>query len=523
MAIPGDKTLTPTGTVSGTGTKTIGFDWGKNQGRAQVTKEYIVTSNDNGVTVNNKLIVHQQFTPLAVNETSSTTATIAYEATGAARTITFSGEANGKQLRVIGTPATTFTGYTATEYSAGPNNGAPVSTSYANVSNFEGGSTFYDFDMVIPVPDRQQEGTYTVTASTMDDAQSTPVAAAKTFSFTINPPIMLTTHLYAVYKSDDESAETLSCDFIWKKGGDAGAGTTLSGNVYTTAGSTDYAYHNYGNTIQTMLIDASTDTLKLKCGASFALGSKTLSATAAVYAHECVPDGDGNPFIIDGDFINQSASIGSIDVMSTAASGTEFTVNLPAIRSQLNLDDGDEVDIYVLFDTATPPAPVSPVLQSEIAQVEVERNDVSVLKGKIGYNLLVSNYGMQRTYKSRISLHYTGDPVEIDAVGQTIEGDGYVDYVLYDDTSSPRTVAADSAYSVAADIANNTGISISSILSVSGESYTDAEIMDFVWDKMDFGEMSFKFELWLNDSMWASHPVYVDSSSNKLVKVQTDN
>ena len=47
--------------------------------------------------------------------------------------------------------------------------------------------------------------------------------------------------------------------------------------------------------------------------------------------------------------------------------------------------------------------------------------------------------------------------------------------------------------------------------------------MDFVWDKMDFGEMSFKFELWLNDSMWASHPVYVDSSSNKLVKVQTDN
>lgn len=499
------------------GTESLTINLGRNTTRSAITKTFIV-EGDNGEASENRLIVTQGFAAL-MNEADVSIGTnkiIAYDATGEARTVTFEGHANGKMMKYqapsgldMGS-AISFTGFNCKECS-GSVTGQVVGTSFGDVENFEGGLQEYDYFITIPVPVAQAAGNYGVTVVTADSASG--VTESVTYYVTITEPGVdaIPIEIHAIYKSSDGAVETLSADLSWKEGA-SGSYTDESAEIETQSGDTNYSY----DTFVVAQIDPSTTSLRLKTAADIT-GTKVVGSTASVYASSnsvSLPS-----YITGGSFISGGTSLSNISVSSSISGATEYTVDIASVRSSLSLDEDDPINLYILYTAAEPPAPVSPSITNEEAQVEVDRNQQSVLKGQIGYDLTVSNPSMSRTYKAKISLVCSGDPIDCGIEYTSVYPNG----VLFDNTATGQTVIAGGAFSASASISSGRGINISDVLTAEGDdSKTDAEIMEYVWQLMSEQRMWFEIDLWYNDSHWTNHPIEIGADSNKLRKVGTD-
>lgn len=502
---------------SETGGQTISINLGKNQTRALIPKTFVLRGSGNRAG-SNKLIVTQEYAQLK-NEYDISIGNTVTVSDDVSTPVSFEGHANGKKMKYMAPSETnvssliSFTGFSCKETS-GSVGGQAITASFGDVENFEGGLSEYDYFINVTIPSGTTPGRYGVVLVTADST-SGPTESV-TYYVDVAEHQTVPIEIHGVYKSYDQIVETLNTDLTWQQG-TTGTVNSEDAEVETQQGASTYAYDTYC-IAQT---EVNTTTLKLKVAATLTTTStRILQSTAMVYASSSEETLPG--YITNGTFKTGGTTLGSINVASAISGATEFTVTLASVRSALSLSAGDPFNIYILFDTTTPPTPVGPEILTEQIQYEVQRNQTSVAKGKIGYDISVRNWSMQRSYKATVSLVCSGDPVDcgIEWVDSTNEG------LLFDNTSSPQTVSADSTFSVSASIANGNGIPITNILTVSGETYSTAETMEYVLDLMENQMMWFEIDLWYNsgsgDVHYASHPVQIYYSSNNFVPIQTD-
>lgn len=84
-----DIILNKTGSVTGSGAKTLGFSWGANTSRVGISKTYSVSGGSNS------LLVNQSAADLAISIVGQTVITVNPESLGP---ITFRGHANGRYI-----------------------------------------------------------------------------------------------------------------------------------------------------------------------------------------------------------------------------------------------------------------------------------------------------------------------------------------------------------------------------------------------------------------------------------------
>ena len=164
-----DITLNKTGSVTGSGTKTIGFGWGANTSRAGISRIYTVPGGSN------RLLVSQQYAALSNVVVGSASQSVVLN--GSTQTVTFTGRANGKYLKY-----TVGNGLTASLTESSGGSAHSIGTSYTQVSNFLGGSQMYDYTLSVSVPASTSDGSYNVTVSTADE---TSPSSEQTTSYSI--------------------------------------------------------------------------------------------------------------------------------------------------------------------------------------------------------------------------------------------------------------------------------------------------------------------------------------------------
>ena len=177
-----DISLTPSVPVSGSGSKSIGFNWGKNQTRAKKTVTYSISSQDG--TSLNTMVVEQDFTPLS-NVAHEGVSSQTIESPTLEREVTFNGIANGKYLSVTAPSSSAFTSVTckvqatqqASEQTIGVNIRQPV-----KVDAFEGGLSSYIYTLYIKVAANAAGGTYSFTVNTSDSATSQIISQGYTLN-----------------------------------------------------------------------------------------------------------------------------------------------------------------------------------------------------------------------------------------------------------------------------------------------------------------------------------------------------
>lgn len=494
------------------------FNIGRNTSRQTRTFTLNLSADNQELTSNNSIIISQAAISLfnVVKAGTSPTATIAYEATGNNRIVEFRGVTNAKMLQIKApsesgiSSAIGFQAFESFEYSAGSSTGATISSSLTEVNSFIGGSQQYEYAITIPVPVGQSAGNYgvTVVAADSESSQSIPL----TFYVTVSAAAYNNVTIHAIYKSSDSSAEELSTDLSWKE--DGNTATLIDGiDVQTVSGANTYAYTTYG----ILPIGASVNTLKLKVSASMVESTKVVTNTASVYAsnEETLPS-----YITGGSFVDDGVALNNISVADDISQATEYAINLSNVRQSLNQSEPGPIHIYILF-TAAEVVPVYPTIQQEQIQIGVN-SLTSEITGNIGYNVAVTNGSTAGTYKTRIALVYTGDPAEVEFASgvETGTADGGTYAVLGSNMPSGTYIQSLGSFSLAAPVTNSSlRIPISSILTVSGEEFTDAEILQFLLDKMELGEVSFKIDLLLNDAQFANHPIDIGASSSYLVRI----
>lgn len=178
-----DISLTPSGPVSGSGSKSIGFNWGKNQTRAKRIVTYNISSQDG--TGLNTMVVEQDYTPLSNTIVGSATQTITSPTSQ--QQVTFNGLANGKYLKVTAPTDTSSTFTTSCKIQADQQSITVNSRQPIGVNAFEGGSSSYTYTLFIDVAANAVGGTYPFTVSTSDSETSQIVDTG--FTLNINTRI----------------------------------------------------------------------------------------------------------------------------------------------------------------------------------------------------------------------------------------------------------------------------------------------------------------------------------------------
>lgn len=164
-----DISLTPSGPVSGSGSKSIGFNWGKNQTRTKKTVTYSISPQE-GSTGLNTMVVEQDYTPLSNTIVGSATQTITSPTS--LQRVTFNGIANGKYLKVTAPTNSSSTFTTSCKVMDNEQSITVNSTLPIAVTAFEGGSSSYTYTLFIDVATNAAGGTYSFTVSTSDSETS---------------------------------------------------------------------------------------------------------------------------------------------------------------------------------------------------------------------------------------------------------------------------------------------------------------------------------------------------------------
>lgn len=169
-----DIELNKTGTVNGSGTKSIAFGWGRNTSRSSVARTYSI---DGG---KNSLKVTQDFKALNNTYNGSRSKNVVLGGS-----VTFSGTANGRYLMFSGPSGLTVR---VTEASGStPQN---VSTSYTQVSNFLGGTQTYSYTITVDVPANADLGRYEIDVYTSDSNSQSAPAVKVTYSATVTASVI---------------------------------------------------------------------------------------------------------------------------------------------------------------------------------------------------------------------------------------------------------------------------------------------------------------------------------------------
>lgn len=186
--------LYPNRTTEGQGTNRIEFEWGKNTTRRNQTKTYFVS--EGGL---NRLYVTQQYVALKNEYNGASSRSIS--PTGSTQTVTFSGKANGKYLKIVKGVSTVTVACTVGAQSIGE--------TATQISTYEGGSDEYTYNITLTVPANPAEGNQSVTVSTSDSA-SFPTASSisKNFTLTITSEEIEDVAIQGVTISIDSSDES---------------------------------------------------------------------------------------------------------------------------------------------------------------------------------------------------------------------------------------------------------------------------------------------------------------------------
>ena len=165
--------LTPSGATGGPGSDSLTLAMGKNTTRAQKTYDFSISGDGGTVSGENMLTVTQDFTPLS-NTYNNTASTNMVESTSA-QSLTFSGKANGRYLKCVSNSQ--YISITSCQEYSIPA-GHAVGTSFTAVSNFEGGSTEYNYlisaSLAANAPTTSSG--YTITVTTADSTTDTGIA-----------------------------------------------------------------------------------------------------------------------------------------------------------------------------------------------------------------------------------------------------------------------------------------------------------------------------------------------------------
>lgn len=186
--------LYPNRTTEGQGTNQIEFEWGKNTTRRNQTKTYFVS--EGGL---NRLYVTQQYVALKNEYNGASSRSIS--PTSSIQTVTFSGKANGKYLKIVKGVSTVTVACTVGAQSIGE--------TATQISTYEGGSDEYTYNITLTVPANPAEGNQSVTVSTSDSA-SFPTASSisKNFTLTITSEEIEDVAIQGVTISIDSSDES---------------------------------------------------------------------------------------------------------------------------------------------------------------------------------------------------------------------------------------------------------------------------------------------------------------------------
>ncbi len=186
--------LYPNRTTEGQGTNQIEFEWGKNTTRRNQTKTYFVS--EGGL---NRLYVTQQYVALKNEYNGASSRSIS--PTSSTQTVTFSGKANGKYLKIVKGVSTVTVACTVGAQSIGE--------TATQISTYEGGSDEYTYNITLTVPANAAEGSQSVTVTTSDSA-SFPTASSisKNFTLTITSEEIEDVAIQGVTISIDSSDES---------------------------------------------------------------------------------------------------------------------------------------------------------------------------------------------------------------------------------------------------------------------------------------------------------------------------
>lgn len=186
--------LYPNRTTEGQGTNQIEFEWGKNTTRRNQTKAYFVS--EGGL---NRLYVTQQYVALKNEYNGASSRSIS--PTSSTQTVTFSGKANGKYLKIVKGVSTVTVACTVGAQSIGE--------TATQISTYEGGSDEYTYNITLTVPANAAEGSQSVTVTTSDSA-SFPTASSisKNFTLTITSEEIEDVAIQGITISIDSSDES---------------------------------------------------------------------------------------------------------------------------------------------------------------------------------------------------------------------------------------------------------------------------------------------------------------------------
>lgn len=176
---------------------------GKNTTRAQRTLTFNLAGTNESVSGSNFLQIVQAYA--ALSNTSSSTSGSVY-ATNSVQLVTFTGIANGKYLRYSNV-SNGITVSSATENSSGSN--TAFGSSYTQVANFVGGTSTYNYTLIIAVPERAAGGSYSVTVDTAD-TQSGTVKESVVYTVQVNKTSMVINGDDAVANTDNTAQYTIT-------------------------------------------------------------------------------------------------------------------------------------------------------------------------------------------------------------------------------------------------------------------------------------------------------------------------
>lgn len=166
-----DITLSKSGSVNGSGTKSIGFDWGRNTSRSAISRIYTVEGGKN------RLFVSQSYA--ALNNVKDGVNSKSVVSGDTDKQVTFNGKANGRYLRYSVSGS-----ISATVSESSGSSSVAVGTAYAAVNNFLGGTQMYGYSITVTVPHNTDEGDYSVTVDTSDS--DSPASANMSVTYTVN-------------------------------------------------------------------------------------------------------------------------------------------------------------------------------------------------------------------------------------------------------------------------------------------------------------------------------------------------
>ena len=167
------KNLPYSGTVTGSGQQSLNINWGANPNRSSRSRTYSCGG------LNTLTVTQAAASSLKVTGTQAKSTTSG----SSAKTVTFSGTANGRYISYSTTMSGGVTVSSAKEYSGGTS-GSSFSTSWHQVDHFVGGTSSYDFSVTLNIPANAPVSTSHFTIYTNDITGSAGASRAFTLNIT---------------------------------------------------------------------------------------------------------------------------------------------------------------------------------------------------------------------------------------------------------------------------------------------------------------------------------------------------